>query len=149
MTVVAYNGVTNRAYKVRYQEVLREVRANVQTQYVAEGKWPFEDAVRQKLAVNDGTEAKRIVGSYFQQELSSHGISSQGTISFNYPCDAPQSDCPQINAQGNLTWTFLGSVVSDGAPKVDPGAASFITGSGSPSVVLTEQGKPVDFASFR
>lgn len=69
ITMVAYNGVTAHAERTRIVAVLREVRTDLQTRYITDGKWPFEDGTRVKLSAGDTNGAERVVYDYILDQM--------------------------------------------------------------------------------
>lgn len=106
ITMVAYNGVTAHAERTRIAAVLREVRTDLQTRYITDGKWPFEDDTRVKLSAGDTNGAEQVVYDYILDQMKQHGA-SVGYQSTYIADDVNRSTRPSLDTNNNLNRCFI------------------------------------------
>ena len=131
VSVVAYTGIRQRAYVVRVQNTLSQVRKEVETEYITTGKWPFEDEVRARLAANDPNGANGVIVSYFSAKI--RWPLSVGTVGGG-GFTSPGSSYPIIDASDKLTWVFVAQTEVDEGDDYSQYGNYFGIGSGSVTV---------------
>lgn len=129
ITVVAYNGIQQRAVIAQFQSNLLNERKQVETAYVTDGKYPFEDAARAKLAAGDTNGANYVIQNYFTSDASRILYSTPYTVQTNN-IGGGVTDAT-IDASGRLTWVQIYSLANDNGDRV---SNYFIIGSASARV---------------
>lgn len=123
ITIVAYNGIQQRAITARFQSAILDKRQQAETAYITDGKYPFEDAVRAALAAGNTIGADLAIYQYFMTGL---GIPNGYTAGGNF------SDAT-IDPSGRLQWAQGFLVQKSGFP-TSWSSDWFIVGSASAGV---------------